>query len=61
MRDVYRAGSAIGFFWGEAAHSGAGVANGAKNLTPNPFPSWKGNQIVGGLVGGFGRDGFFGR
>jgi hypothetical protein len=32
-------------------HEGAGVANDAKNLTPNPFPSGKGDRTRAGCVG----------
>ncbi len=30
-----------------AKDDGAGIANDASNLTPNPFPSGKGNRNVG--------------
>jgi len=34
---------------------GAGVANDPKNLTPNPFPSGKGNRIIGGSLSPSGK------
>ncbi len=38
---------------GEGKELRAGIANDARNLTPDPFPKWKGNQ-PGGQV----RDGW---